>query len=216
MIRQIVPRYFPDSEVLMFDDGSTDATGRIADRLAAEDSRIQVTHHSSPQNLGGCYRKGVAQATKEFLILVPGDNECGAEVLEPALSKAGSADIIIPYTDNPESRPLARRLLSRGFVELMNGLSGQRLRYYNGAVLHKTQLLRECPFRTDGFGYQAEILVKLLARGCHISKSQHKYATGLTAAQRHSESETSSKPPDSSGDLRGIRYAAIAKVINGC
>ena len=86
--------------------------------------------------------------------------------MEPVLERAGEADIIIPYTDNPEVRPLARRLLSRGFVGLMNILSGRRLRYYNGAVLHKTSLLRDCPFRTDGFGYQAEILVKLLARGC--------------------------------------------------
>ena len=63
-VRQIVPRFFPDWEILIFDDGSTDTTGKIADRLAVGDTRIRVTHHASPRNLGGCYREGVRQSKK--------------------------------------------------------------------------------------------------------------------------------------------------------
>lgn len=161
-IQETVPRYFSDWEILIFNDGSSDATGRIADRLAKAEERIRVTHHETPRNLGGCYKEGIQKATKDFLIMIPGDNECGPEVMTKIFELAGSADMIVPYTANMYVRPLGRRILSYFFVMLVNQISRQRLRYYNGAVLHRTALLKPLAIKTDGFGYQAEILVKLL------------------------------------------------------
>ena len=164
-LNEIVPQYFKNWEILIFNDGSTDATGSIADRLAKMDPKVKVTHHSTPRNLGACYKEGVAQATKEFIIMVPGDNECAQDVLRPVFEAAGKADMVVPYTTNSHVRPLGRRILSRAFVETLNLLAHRKIRYYNGAVLHKTAIIRDCPIQTDGFGYQAEALVKLLRRG---------------------------------------------------
>lgn len=165
IIRSVVPSYFSDWEILVFNDGSTDKTGQIADQLHAEDPRIRVTHHSTPHNLGGCYKSGVRQATKEFAILVPGDNEYAAETLAQIFAVTARVDMIIPYTTNAHVRPLGRRLLSGAFVGFMNFLSGYKLRYYNGTVLLRTELARNLDIRTDSFGYMAEALVKLLQQG---------------------------------------------------
>lgn len=160
-----VPQHFDDWEIIIINDGSVDATDKIAERLALENSCIRVVHHKSPKNLGGCYKEGIRLASKEYLIMLPGDNECGKKMLQDILSLVGTADIIIPFTDNMEVRPIGRRLLSSTFVKLLNLLSGHTLRYYNGAVLHQTKLLRSISIATDSFGYQAEALVKLLRRG---------------------------------------------------
>jgi glycosyltransferase involved in cell wall biosynthesis len=164
-IEAIVPEYFEEWEILVFNDGSRDRTGEVADKEARRNPRIRVTHHPSPRNLGGCYRAGEAGARMEYLILDPGDGECGAETLRPVLSRAGQADMIVPYVENPEIRPLFRRWLSRLFIGVLNRFTPRKLRYYNGTVLHRTRLVRACGFRTDGFGYQAELLIRLLARG---------------------------------------------------
>lgn len=164
-IQETVPLYFSDWEILIFNDGSSDATGKIADWLARVEPRIKVTHHQSPKNLGGCYKAGIQQATKDYLIMIPGDNECGPEVMTKIFEMVGTADMIIPFTANMHVRPLGRRILSYAFVKLVNQISQQKLRYYNGAVLHRTRFLRGLSVATDGFGYQAEILVKLLRRG---------------------------------------------------
>lgn len=86
--------------------------------------------------------------------------------MEKVFSLAGKADMIIPFTSNANVRPLGRRVLSSAFISLMNTISGFQLKYYNGAVLHKTELVRDCGIQTNGFGYQAEALVKLLRQGC--------------------------------------------------
>jgi glycosyltransferase involved in cell wall biosynthesis len=165
-VSEVAKAYFDDWEILVFDDGSTDNTGTLADALAGKDTRVKVLHHKTPQNLGGCYKEGLALATKDYVIMIPGDNECGIDVMEKVFSLAGKADMIIPYTNNSHVRPLGRRLLSDAFVSLMNRISGYHLKYYNGAVLHRTELVRDCGINTDGFGYQAEALVKLLRQGC--------------------------------------------------
>jgi dolichol-phosphate mannosyltransferase len=165
-VGKIAQKYFMDWEILVFDDGSKDRTGAIVDELAKKDHHVKVIHHQTPKNLGGCYKEGLSMATKDYAIMIPGDNECGADVMEKVFSLAGKADMIIPFTTNSHVRPLSRRFLSEAFVSLMNTISGYQLKYYNGAVLHKTELVRDCGIKTDGFGYQAEALVKLLRQGC--------------------------------------------------
>jgi glycosyltransferase involved in cell wall biosynthesis len=160
------PSFFKDFEIIIFNDGSHDNTGKIADRLAVQwPNIIRVVHHKKPNNLGGCYKEGIRLATKDYIIMIPGDNECGQDVLKKVLSGAGQADIIIPYTANPEVRPWQRRIISKGFTQLINFTSKCKLKYYNGTVLHKSHLIKNIEIETNSFGYQAEALIKLIRSG---------------------------------------------------
>jgi glycosyltransferase involved in cell wall biosynthesis len=163
--RQAASRHFADHEIIVIDDGSTDDTGRIADRLARTDARVQVVHHERPRNLGRAYKAGLARARFPYVLLFPGDDEGSDEQLDAVMTRAGSADVVVNYIANPEIRPWHRRVLSRVFVSLLNALFGLRLRYYNGTVLHRTDLVRGITIRTDSFAYQAEALIKLLKAG---------------------------------------------------
>jgi glycosyltransferase involved in cell wall biosynthesis len=53
---------FPDYEIVVIDDGSTDATAQVAESLAAADPRVRVVHHDRPRNLGFAYKEGVGLA----------------------------------------------------------------------------------------------------------------------------------------------------------
>ena len=52
----------PGARLLVVDDDSPDGTGRIADRLAADDSRISVLHRAGKEGLGKAYIDGFAAA----------------------------------------------------------------------------------------------------------------------------------------------------------
>jgi len=48
----------PRIDVLVVDDGSPDGTGEIADRIAAESSRVSVIHREGKRGLGSAYLRG--------------------------------------------------------------------------------------------------------------------------------------------------------------
>ena len=53
---------FSDYEILIFDDGSTDGTGAIADDIAVGNKQIRVIHNGRTMGFGYNYRTGVEQA----------------------------------------------------------------------------------------------------------------------------------------------------------
>ena len=164
-IRLAVEGRFEDWEVVLVDDGSTDETGAIMDGLAAADARISVVHNAQPRNLGGAYKQGIARARHEYVVMIPGDNENPAKAMIPAFDAVGQADVVLPFPTNSAVRGPARHLISRSYTALFNALFGLGIPYYNGTVVHRTELVRSVRIDTDSFAYQAEVLIKLLRRG---------------------------------------------------
>ncbi len=165
MVREAAKIKFGECHIAIFNDGSRDRTGEVAERLAKSFSNLQVIHHDHPKGLGYCYKEGVRLADCEYVIMVPGDNEGLKTSFEKIFSFTGQAEIVIPHTSNPYVRPVLRRLISSCFVLLLNALFKLRLRYYNGCVLHRTEIINSIEIKTDSFAYQAEALIKLIRKG---------------------------------------------------
>ncbi len=159
-------RFFADYEVLIFNDGSVDRTGEIADRLEAGSEKIRAFHHARPRNLGGVFRHGVKQAAMKYLVLINGKNDVTAESLSAIFSLRGKTDLVVPYIQNEKERSLPRRIVSRTFTFLLNICFGMRLRYFNDSVLHLRENLLKIDIRTDSYAFQAEALIKLIKNGC--------------------------------------------------
>ncbi len=161
---------FSDYEMLIFNDFSIDNTGKLAEEIKKEEKGIRVIHNPKNMGFGYNYTEGVRLAKKDYIIMVPGDNEIPAEAIKKIFGKVGMADIVIPYTANPEVRPLSRRVISRLFVILINILFGMGIRYYNGTCVIKSALLKKVPLKTWGFAYMAAILVRLLKSGASFTE----------------------------------------------
>ena len=156
---------FSDYEILLFDDCSRDQTGIIADKLAKNNSRIKVIHNKKNEGFAYNYKKGVELAKNDYIAMVPGDDEISAESVSEIFNLVGKADIIIPYTVNYQIRSLSRQIVSYSFTTLMNLLFGLKLKYYNGPVVHRRELIKSVPIKSKSFAFQAEVLVKLIKKG---------------------------------------------------
>lgn len=152
-----------DYEILLFDDGSRDKTGEIADRLAMGNNHIQVIHNRPNKGFGYNVLKGIEAAKMDYIVMTPGDNEIFEESINNLFSQIGDADIVTAYPINAvEARHPLRRFLSRSYTIILNILFGLRLKYYNGPTFFKTSLLKNNLPTTFGFAYNAEIIIKLL------------------------------------------------------
>lgn len=152
-------------EVLVFDDASTDGTGRVADDLARLDSRVRTFHNPTRLNIGGIYKAGMREARGERVLLIPGDNETRVDEIVRGARRAPDADLVVFYITNAAVRPLGRRLASRLYVRVVNLLFGTRFPYTNGTNIFRTAVLREIPIKTNGFSYQTEAVVKAVRSG---------------------------------------------------
>lgn len=161
-------------EIIVVDDASTDGTVREVEerRKRHPETRIQVIRNVFCRGLGRNYFIAAQRANQEYFMLVNGDAAEPPETIQTIVSLKGQADAIVPYFGLHETRTLPRRLLSWTFTRLVNRLSSHRLNYYNGPVLHKTENVRMWFAETAGFGYQAELLCRLLDEGISVKEVQ--------------------------------------------
>ena len=162
-----VDRLVKTYEIILIDDGSTDRTGAIMDQLAQELPGVRVLHNKPNIGLGASYQRGVRDAKLNYVMMLCGDGGVPASSLPPILAKIGTADIVVPYMTNLRKiKTPMRYAISRTYTTLLNIMSGQRLHYYNGLPVHQRALLQQISMTSSGFGFQGEILVKLLKSGC--------------------------------------------------
>ena len=166
-IVRVCEDYLERYEIIAIDDGSTDATGQIMDTFARTHDGVRVIHNRPNKGIGYAYKQGLGEARGEYYMLLCGDGGLPASSLPEIFKKIGTADIVIPYMLNlARIKTPSRLILSRTYATLLNLVSGLRLHYYNGLPVHRVDKLRTLEIGSDGFGFQAEILIKLIRSGC--------------------------------------------------
>lgn len=95
-VRSVCGQSCRNLEIIVVDDGSTDRTGALCDRLAAQDGRVRVIHKQNG-GLADARNAGLAQAQGSFITFVDGDDWIDAEMYEKMLGalKEQDADVAI-------------------------------------------------------------------------------------------------------------------------
>ncbi len=163
-------------ELIIVNDGSSDTTGKIAEKFQSEHGNVSVVHHQTPQGFGRAFWAGVQKASGPAVVMIPGDGENDAREILRHLSLLDTVDVVVPHVANPQVRSLRRRVLSCLFSWIINATFGLSLKYYNGTVLYRREILRTIALKSTGFFYQAELLIKTLGAG--VSYAEVPYLLG--------------------------------------
>ena len=79
-IESVLNQSFSDFELILIDDGSSDASGRICDDYALKDRKIKVVHQPNAGRTEARYR-GVTMAAGEWLTFVDSDDQLVSDAL---------------------------------------------------------------------------------------------------------------------------------------
>ena len=94
----LLPSLTDDFEVIVVDDGSTDGTAVVLERLAREDPHVRVVRHQVNRGYGAALRTGFASATKDLVFYTDGDGQYDVReltLLRPLLAEG--VDIVNGY-----------------------------------------------------------------------------------------------------------------------
>jgi len=83
----IVGQTYPNIEIILVNDGSTDGSGRICDEYAAKDSRIRVIHQRN-KGLIGARKTAIAAARGEYVGWVDADDWIEPQMYETLMALA--------------------------------------------------------------------------------------------------------------------------------
>ena len=150
-------------EILVCDDGSKDNSKEIVKNyINREKKNIILYENDTNLGIGFSYFKYSLEAKGEYYMLINGDNVEPSITIKKIINEKGKADIIIPYFGTKDRRNLIRKFISHLFTLVINLISFNSIKYYNGPVLHKTKNVSLYRSKTFGYGYQAELITTLL------------------------------------------------------
>ena len=175
LLRRVTEGPYPDKEVIVIDDGGTDATPRLPGKWAGVPG-FRVLRHARNRGKGAAVRTGLAEATGEVTIIQDADLEYDPadypRLVEPILR--GEAEAVYGSRYLAPSRRLPWTRFRMGVVffnVLVRVLYGRRLT--DEATCYKaarTGLWRSLDLRAERFELCPEMTAKLSRRGVRIQE----------------------------------------------
>jgi len=116
-----------DWEVIFVDDGSTDESPGVLDRLAAQQPRARVLHLSRNFGHQAAVQAGLAQAAGDAVVLMDSDLQDAPEVISRFLSQwQAGYDVVYAVRSSRQER-LWKRCLFAGFHRLLSATATPRI-----------------------------------------------------------------------------------------
>lgn len=159
-----------DFEVVIVNDGSSDATGQIADEISRRDSRVKVVHHPTNLGYGAALQSGFKAATKELVFYTDGDGQFDISELPLLLPLMEQYDIVSCFRLNRKDN-LIRKLNGWAWTKLVCFLFNMKVRDIDCAFkLYKREIFDNIQMSSLGALISAEILARAARKGYSITQ----------------------------------------------
>ncbi|MEK7616949.1 MAG: glycosyltransferase [Patescibacteria group bacterium] len=161
-----------DYEILLIDDGSSDKTGQIADRLSEDNPKIKVIHHEKNLGYGEALKSGFYNAKYDTVCYTDGDRQFDFAEVEKFLEKIEEHDLILGYRIKRQD-PYLRILFKKGWKASLFIFFGLTFRDVDcGFKMIKKNVLEKIPHleSTRGAMINAELAIKVKKAGFKIAQ----------------------------------------------
>jgi glycosyltransferase involved in cell wall biosynthesis len=166
---ETLPQLAETFEIIAVDDGSSDGTAEVADRLAtAHPDTVRAIHHPTNLGYGAALRSGFAAARYELIAFTDGDRQfkvIDLGRLTARLAETDRPDAVIGFRIKRADAPL-RLAYARAYRLANRIFFGLRVTDVDcAAKLFRREALDGLRIESDGAFFSAEMMIKLQAAG---------------------------------------------------
>lgn len=183
----VARRISDDYEIIIVNDGSSDRTGEIADRLSRQYPEIRVVHHERNKGYGAALQSGFKSARKELVFYTDGDGQFNIEEITKLLPLIEEYDIVSGYRINRRD-PMIRKVNAFLWGTLVNLLFKFKISDVDSAFkLYRREIFDQITMESQGALIDTEVLAKARAKGFTITE------VGVTHYPRQAGEQTGAK-----------------------
>ena len=157
-------------EIIVINDGSTDSTGDIAERMAKENGFVRVVHHPTNKGYGSALKEGFENSKYKYVFFTDSDRQFdikGLDILLP-LIKTDAVEIIIGYRLKRKD-PFLRRFLSWGYNSLVGYLFDLNVKDIDCAFkIFRKDIFSKIEIESKNFFVNTEVLAKAMYFGFNV------------------------------------------------
>lgn len=164
----VLPSVADVFEILVVDDGSTDETPAISDRLAAQEDHVTTIHHPKNRGYGHAWRTGISHAKGEWIFFMDSDCQFDIGDIDRLVPWASDHDIVTGYRIKRQD-PYYRFLVGSCFNVLVKGLFKVHLKDIDcGFKMFRAPLLKAMILESPGALINTEIHAKANVAGARL------------------------------------------------
>ncbi len=157
-------------EIVVVDDGSTDATALVAAKLAAADPRVRLLIHAHNRGYGHALRSGIEEARMDWVLLADADLQFDLRELADFVPLTATADAIWGRRIL-RREGVRRRATAAAWNRLVSALFDLEVDDVDcGFKLIRLDLLRSLSLQSGGTLVSTELAVRCRAAGARIAQ----------------------------------------------
>lgn len=164
--REYLDSEVPDYEIIVVNDGSSDTTQTIVEKLKGNNESVRLINHPVNRGYGAALRTGFDNATKDYIFLMDSDGQFRIDEIGPFLQNAGENNIVIGYRysrADSSVRSLNKELY-RIYIKILFGLDVIDIDCaYKLFPLGAYDEIK--PVKSGGALFSAELLIKFKKKG---------------------------------------------------
>ena len=162
---EAILQWTQDFEILVVNDGSTDATRAILEEMAVQEPRVCVLNHEVNQGYGAALVTGFEAASKELVFFMDSDGQFDIRDLKRFFPLIAHYDAVLGYRINRQDSWL-RKLNAWGWKMLVRFVCKLHVRDIDCAFkLYKGEFFRTHRLETRGAMINTELLYKFTRAG---------------------------------------------------
>ena len=146
-------------EVLIADDASKDKTIEMVEIFKKNNPNINIKIFRNKNNkgIGFNFCATAHKASGKYYMTIQGDALLPGDI-KKIVNNIGKADMILTYFI--DKREILRRVVSKIFVIIINLITLNNIKYYNGSNVYLLENIKLCSVRGSGFGFSAEVITE--------------------------------------------------------